>query len=95
AATCLSPLSRNHQVGRRIGEGLGVAEAVAATRGVAEAVETCSAVQALARAAGAEAPITDGVVAVVHGGADARQMGRELLSRPFRAEGSRYQAWSG
>ncbi|MDR0595010.1 MAG: NAD(P)-dependent glycerol-3-phosphate dehydrogenase [Bifidobacteriaceae bacterium] len=94
AATCLSPLSRNHQVGRRIGEGLSVAEAVAATRGTAEAVETCLAVQTLARQAGVEVPITDGVVAVIHRGAGADEMGRALLARPLRSEGSRYLAWS-
>ncbi|MDR2372766.1 MAG: NAD(P)-dependent glycerol-3-phosphate dehydrogenase [Bifidobacteriaceae bacterium] len=93
AATCLSPLSRNHQVGQRIGQGLGVAEAVTATKGIAEAVETCLAVRSLARSIGVETPITDGVVAVVHEGVDARSMGRELLARPFRSEGSRYQAW--
>jgi glycerol-3-phosphate dehydrogenase (NAD(P)+) len=93
AATCLSPLSRNHQVGFRIGQGLGVPEAITATKGTAEAVQTCLAVQSLARSAGVEAPITDGVVAVIHNGADATQMGRELLGRPFRSEGSRYEPW--
>jgi glycerol-3-phosphate dehydrogenase (NAD(P)+) len=93
AATCLSPLSRNHQVGRRIGQGLSVDQAVAATRGTAEAVQTCRAVQALTRSIGVEAPITDGVVAVIHEGVDVARMGRELLSRPFRSEGSRYIAW--
>ncbi|MDR1635568.1 MAG: NAD(P)-dependent glycerol-3-phosphate dehydrogenase [Bifidobacteriaceae bacterium] len=94
AATCLSPLSRNHQVGFRIGEGMGVDEAVQATRGVAEAVQTCLAVQSLARAHAVEVPITDGVVAVIHQGVAAAEMGRELLGRPFRSEGSRYEPWS-
>jgi glycerol-3-phosphate dehydrogenase (NAD(P)+) len=94
AATCLSPLSRNHQVGLRIGQGLTVAEAIAATKGTAEAVQTCLAAQSLARSAGVEVPITDGVVAVIHQGVDAGRMGRELLGRPFRSEGSRYEPWT-
>ncbi|MDR3106766.1 MAG: NAD(P)-dependent glycerol-3-phosphate dehydrogenase, partial [Bifidobacteriaceae bacterium] len=93
AATCLSPLSRNHQVGRKLGEGMTVAQAIAATRGTAEAVETCLAIQTLARAAGVDVPITDGVVAVLHQRVAVEQMGRELLARPFRSEGSRYLAW--
>jgi glycerol-3-phosphate dehydrogenase (NAD(P)+) len=93
AATCLSPLSRNHQVGFRLGQGMNVAAAISATRGTAEAVQTCLAVQTLARSAGVDVPITDGVVAVLHQGVGAEEMGRELLSRPFRSEGSRYLAW--
>ncbi|MDR1188302.1 MAG: NAD(P)-dependent glycerol-3-phosphate dehydrogenase [Bifidobacteriaceae bacterium] len=92
-ATCLSSLSRNHQVGHRIGQGMTVEEAVAATRGTAEAVQTCLAVQSLARSIGVEVPITDGVVAVIHEGMDAGEMGKQLLARPFRSEGSRYLAW--
>jgi glycerol-3-phosphate dehydrogenase (NAD(P)+) len=94
AATCLSPLSRNHRVGEALGRGATVAEAVAAAGGPAEAVQTCLAVQALAQAKGVDVPITDGVVAVLHRGVPAAQMGRELLSRPFRTEGSRYLPWS-
>jgi glycerol-3-phosphate dehydrogenase (NAD(P)+) len=92
-ATCLSPLSRNHKVGVGLGQGLSVAEAVAAAGGTAEAVQTCLAVQAMAVRAGVDVPITDGVVAVLHQGVPVAQMGQELLARPFRSEGSRYLAW--
>jgi glycerol-3-phosphate dehydrogenase (NAD(P)+) len=94
AATCLSPLSRNHQVGRRLGQGMTVAAAIAATKGTAEAVETCLAIQSLAHSSGVDVPITDGVVAVLHQGVPAQRMGQELLARPLRAEGSRYLPWS-
>jgi glycerol-3-phosphate dehydrogenase (NAD(P)+) len=93
AATCLSPLSRNHQVGVHLGQGRTVAEAVAATKGTAEAVETAPAVRDLARGLGVEMPITEGVVAVIHEGMDAARMGHLLLTRPYRSEGSRYEAW--
>jgi glycerol-3-phosphate dehydrogenase (NAD(P)+) len=93
AATCLSPLSRNHRVGEELGRGTPVPDAIAAVGGTAEAVQTCLAVQGLARDRGVDVPITDGVVAVLHQGVPVAQMGRELLARPFRSEGSRYEAW--
>ncbi|MDR2113782.1 MAG: NAD(P)-dependent glycerol-3-phosphate dehydrogenase [Bifidobacteriaceae bacterium] len=93
-ATCLSPLSRNHQVGENLGRGMAVADAVAAAKGTAEAVQSCLALQALAREHGVEVPITDAVVEVLHHGVPAAEMGAVLLSRPFRSEGSRYEVWS-
>jgi glycerol-3-phosphate dehydrogenase (NAD(P)+) len=93
AATCLSPLSRNHRVGQQLGRGATVEAAVAAVGGTAEAVQSCLAAQAIARAQVVDVPITDGVVAVLHEGVPVVDMGRELLARPFRSEGSRYQAW--
>jgi glycerol-3-phosphate dehydrogenase (NAD(P)+) len=93
AATCLSPRSRNHRVGQALGRGLPVDDAVASAGGIAEAVQTCLPLQALARSRGVDVPITDGVVAVIHHGVPAAEMGRELLARPFRSEGSGYQAW--
>jgi glycerol-3-phosphate dehydrogenase (NAD(P)+) len=93
AATCLSPLSRNHQVGVRLGQGLSVADAVAATIGTAEAVQTSLAVLGLANQFGVEMPMTEGVVAVAHGGMDAVTMGHQLMTRAYRSEGSRYEVW--
>jgi glycerol-3-phosphate dehydrogenase (NAD(P)+) len=93
AATCLSNLSRNHQVGLLVGQGVPVADAVARTGGTAEAIDTSLAVNELAAGVGVEMPITQGVVNVVHKGLGVVEMGRELLSRPFRAEGSSYEPW--
>ncbi|MDR2453685.1 MAG: NAD(P)-dependent glycerol-3-phosphate dehydrogenase [Bifidobacteriaceae bacterium] len=92
-ATCLSPLSRNHRVGEQLGRGATVAAAVAAVGGTAEAVESCLAAQALAQERGVDVPITNSAVAVLHQGMPVADMGRELLARPFRSEGSRYLAW--
>src|SRR5690606_13045114 len=39
-ATCASPLSRNHTLGKRIGEGMSLADAIAASQGTAEGVST-------------------------------------------------------
>jgi glycerol-3-phosphate dehydrogenase (NAD(P)+) len=93
AATCFSARSRNFQVGNHLGQGLSIEAAITATKGTAEAVSTSLAVQAVARKHGVDVPITDGVVAVTHGGVNVKEMGRELLARPFRSEGSRYLAW--
>ncbi|QHO90629.1 glycerol-3-phosphate acyltransferase [Actinomyces sp. 432] len=86
-ATCSSPLSRNQTFGRRLGEGLSVEEAAAASRGVAEGAKSARAVLDLATAHGVDMPITAGVVAVVEGAATVEEISDALLSRPRKAEG--------
>jgi glycerol-3-phosphate dehydrogenase (NAD(P)+) len=86
-ATCASPLSRNHALGVRIGEGMTLEEAVAATGGTAEGVKSSTSVLELAGIAGVEMPITAAVVAVLHHGLPVEQMAQMLLTRPHRAEG--------
>lgn len=86
-ATCASPLSRNHMLGLRVGEGMALDEAVAVTGGTAEGVKTCRSVRDLARAVGVEMPITEAVVRVLYEGLDAGEMAQLLLARPRRAEG--------
>ena len=86
-ATCASPLSRNHALGLRIGQGMTLDEAVAATGGTAEGVKTSTSVLELATTVGVEMPITSAVVAVLHHGLPVEQMARMLLDRPHKAEG--------
>ena len=86
-ATCSSPLSRNQTFGRHLGEGMSVAEAAAASRGVAEGAKSARAVLDLARAHGVDMPITAGVVTVVEGAASVAQVTDALLARPRKAEG--------
>ncbi|MGO1317160.1 MAG: NAD(P)H-dependent glycerol-3-phosphate dehydrogenase [Cellulomonadaceae bacterium] len=86
-ATCASPLSRNHTLGKHIGEGLDLAEALAATPGTAEGVKSSRSVLALARANGVDMPITEAVVSVLHEGMPVTQMMQSLLARPKKAEG--------
>jgi len=92
-ATCLSELSRNQSVGRMLGQGLSVAEALGRIGGTAEAVTSAPAVLDLANSVGVEMPITEGVVAVVSGQVGVQEMGHRLLTRPFRSEGVRYEQW--
>lgn len=86
-ATCDSPLSRNHQLGRRIGEGASLADALAATSGTAEGVKTAVSVRDLARRVGVDMPITTAVAAVLHEGQPVDLMGQLLLARPHKADG--------
>ena len=86
-ATCSSPLSRNQTFGRHLGEGMSVAEAAAASRGVAEGAKSARAVLDLARAHGVDMPITAGVVTVVEGAASVAQVTDAMLARPRKSEG--------
>lgn len=89
-ATCASPLSRNHTLGKHIGQGLTLDQAVAETGGTAEGAKSCRSVAALAQHQGVEMPITNAVVAVLYDGLPVDEMTRRLLSRPQKAEGAQY-----
>lgn len=86
-ATCASPLSRNHTLGERIGQGMTLEQAVAATGGTAEGVKSSASVLELATTAGVEVPITQAVVAMLYHGLPVEEMTQRLLSRPRKAEG--------
>ncbi|MBL1109414.1 NAD(P)-dependent glycerol-3-phosphate dehydrogenase [Streptomyces sp. 5-8] len=85
-ATCSSKLSRNHSFGARLGRGLTVEEAQAATTQTAEGVASCRAVQELAERHGVEMPITHAVVDMVHNGREPQDVVRELMSRAATSE---------
>ncbi|WP_422723829.1 NAD(P)H-dependent glycerol-3-phosphate dehydrogenase [Isoptericola luteus] len=86
-ATCTSPLSRNNTLGRHIGEGMSLEEAVTATGTTAEGAKSCRSVLDLASKHGVDVPITSGVVSVLYDGLPVEDMARGLLSRPQKAEG--------
>jgi glycerol-3-phosphate dehydrogenase (NAD(P)+) len=87
-ATCSSPLSRNHSLGRYIGEGMTLDEAIVATGTTAEGVKSSRSVLELAQKHGVEMPITAGVVAVLDGELSVDEMARGLLARPQKSEGA-------
>lgn len=64
-ATCLSPLSRNHSFGRKLGEGKSFDEAVATSDGVAEGVPTVSVVVKLANMLSVKMPVAQEVLQIV------------------------------
>jgi glycerol-3-phosphate dehydrogenase (NAD(P)+) len=66
-ATCMSPLSRNRQVGEQFAKGRLTADIVASMNMVAEGIKTSSVVMELATTLGVEMPIAAEVAAVVKG----------------------------
>jgi glycerol-3-phosphate dehydrogenase (NAD(P)+) len=85
-ATCISPFSRNRNVGEQLGRGRTLDEVVAETRMVAEGVHTCAVALELARRYGIELPITREIERVVRGEASALEAYRGLVRRPPGAE---------
>ncbi|MEU6272804.1 NAD(P)H-dependent glycerol-3-phosphate dehydrogenase [Streptomyces populi] len=85
-ATCSSPLSRNRTFGERLGRGMSVEEATAATGQTAEGVKSCRAVLDLARVQGVEMPITEVVAAVIDGTAGVPDAAAALMSRTPKPE---------
>lgn len=85
-ATCMSTKSRNHTVGVRIARGEPLAEIVDGMRMVAEGVKSSRAILALARQHGADMPIVEHVVRVVHEGVPAADGVASLMGREPKAE---------
>jgi glycerol-3-phosphate dehydrogenase (NAD(P)+) len=76
--TCMSPLSRNRQVGEQYAKGRATDEIVASMKMVAEGIKTSSAAIELASACGIEMPIATEVAAVIRGDHSAVQAFRGL-----------------
>ncbi|MGC3996452.1 MAG: NAD(P)H-dependent glycerol-3-phosphate dehydrogenase [Anaeromyxobacter sp.] len=85
-ATCASELSRNHQVGERLGRGEPLEDILASLKHVAEGVPTALAVQEEALRRGLELPIAAAVHATLREGRSAREAMQALMSRPVRGE---------
>ena len=85
-ATCSSPLSRNRTFGERLGRGETLAQAQAAARTTAEGVKSCRSVLELARRAGVDVPITEGVVQVCHEDMPAGKLVSALMGRDMKSE---------
>jgi glycerol-3-phosphate dehydrogenase (NAD(P)+) len=85
-ATCMSPLSRNHTFGVKLGRGMTVQEVVATTRQTAEGVKSCQAILELARYHGIDVPIIENVAAVVHEGRKPSHVADMLMSRARKPE---------
>jgi glycerol-3-phosphate dehydrogenase (NAD(P)+) len=76
----------DHRLGKHVGEGLTLEEAIAATGGTAEGVKSSQSVLELARAHDVEMPITAGVVDVLAGKVALTELAAALLSRPQKSE---------
>ncbi len=85
-ATCASPLSRNHQVGFRIGKGEKLDEIKKDMKSIAEGVPTCKAVYSLAKKLKVEMPITEETFRVLFEGKAPYQAISELMQRKPKKE---------
>jgi glycerol-3-phosphate dehydrogenase (NAD(P)+) len=84
--TCASRQSRNYSFGLALGEGMGVAAAMAAARGVVEGAHTAAIAHELARRHGVDMPIAAVVHAIVAGKLQPAEAVASLLSRPAGPE---------
>jgi glycerol-3-phosphate dehydrogenase (NAD(P)+) len=85
-ATCYSEHSRNHRVGKLLGEGMSLADIIASTRMVAEGVPNTASLYEAVQARGVRAPLLAEIYAILHEGKPAREAMRALLSRDPRSE---------
>ncbi|MFO7803372.1 MAG: NAD(P)H-dependent glycerol-3-phosphate dehydrogenase [Desulfovermiculus sp.] len=84
--TCTGDLSRNRQVGLRIGRGESLDSIVSSMQAVAEGVKTTQAVHALGSAHNVELPITDQVYGMLYANKNPRQAVYELMTRTLKEE---------
>jgi glycerol-3-phosphate dehydrogenase (NAD(P)+) len=85
-ATCASPLSRNHQLGRRLAAGEHLDAILASTRTVAEGVTTTRAALQLAARYHVDMPITRQLSLVLFEGFDPRNVVPKLMMRDPKDE---------
>ena len=84
--TATGELSRNRQVGFRLGEGEKLSDILAGRRDVAEGINNARSAHGLARRYQVEMPMAREVYRVLYEGKEPRQGLTELLSRPLKAE---------
>jgi glycerol-3-phosphate dehydrogenase (NAD(P)+) len=84
--SCGSPQSRNMRLGRLLGQGRSLAEALTELHSTAEGVYTAAAAVRSAEAHGVDVPIAAAVHAIIKGGLTVEAAIEGLLSRPFRSE---------
>jgi len=84
--TCSSTASRNYSLGRALGQGLSMAEALAGKASVAEGASTAPVLADLAARGGVAMPIVAAVAALLRGDAPACAVVAQLLARPLKAE---------
>jgi glycerol-3-phosphate dehydrogenase (NAD(P)+) len=84
--TCSGDASRNRRVGLALGRGKSMAEILGEMTQVAEGVKTARVAKQLAARLGVDAPITDAMYAIMHGGVPVREAIHALLTRPIRSE---------
>jgi len=85
--TCYSRHSRNNSLGRMLGEGLSLQEALDKMTQVAEGLPNTESVYKLAKKIGVRTPLIDQIYAILYENKPAAEALTELLSRDPRPEG--------
>ncbi|MGD9016923.1 MAG: NAD(P)H-dependent glycerol-3-phosphate dehydrogenase [Desulfobacterales bacterium] len=84
--TCTGSLSRNHTVGKKLGEGLTLDAILGEMRMVAEGVKTATSVYNLSRRLGVEMPICEEAYRILHEKADPKDAVFRLMTRELKPE---------
>ena len=84
--TCFSEHSRNNQVGRMLGKGMTLEEAVASLGMVAEGVRNTKATYQLVNQTGVDAPLIEAVYQILYENIPANEALSQLLSRELKSE---------
>jgi glycerol-3-phosphate dehydrogenase (NAD(P)+) len=84
--TCGSPQSRNMSLGRALGQGLSLAEALGGRTAVTEGVYTAIAVRRIATEKGIDMPIATAVCDIIEGRLSVADAVGRLMQRPLKAE---------
>ncbi|MCF8111766.1 MAG: NAD(P)H-dependent glycerol-3-phosphate dehydrogenase [Desulfobacteraceae bacterium] len=84
--TCTGTLSRNHTVGKMIGEGKSLDEILSRMSMVAEGVRTAKSVYNMSKNIGVEMPISDSVYEVLYEGLKPQEAVYKLMTRSLKSE---------
>ncbi len=84
--TCTGDLSRNRQVGLKLGQGRKLADIIGEMRAVAEGVKTTQSLYNLSRKLNVELPITEQVYRILYEDKDPGRAVRDLMNRDLKDE---------
>lgn len=85
-ATCSSPLSRNHTVGRLLAQGKKIDDILAELGSVAEGVKTSQAICEIAKREHIETPISEAIYQAVYSTENSREIFLKLMDRQLKGE---------
>jgi glycerol-3-phosphate dehydrogenase (NAD(P)+) len=84
--TCTGDLSRNHTVGKKIGQGMKLKDVLGEMRMVAEGVKTARSVYSLSLRLGVEMPISHAIYRILHEDLSPRDALYQLMTRDLKSE---------
>ena len=85
-ATCSSPLSRNHTVGRMLARGKKIDDILSELGSVAEGVKTSKAICELSEKLGIDTPISHAIYKAVYSSENSKEIFMNLMLRSLKAE---------